>query len=94
VFRVSERRACRVVGQPRSVQRRKPVEDRTEKRLVGEMRLHARRHPRFGYRRVAALLRGNGWAVNDKRVHRLWRREGLKVVSVVPSPSCRQSVFA
>ena len=50
-----------------------------ERRLVGEMRRHARWHPRYGYRRVAALLRGNGWAVNDKRVHRLWRREGLKV---------------
>jgi transposase InsO family protein len=39
----------------------------------------ARRHPRYGYRRVAALLRQEGWRVNTKRVHRLWRREGLKV---------------
>ena len=34
---------------------------------------------RYGYRRVAALLRAAGWPVNDKRVERLWRREGLKV---------------
>jgi transposase InsO family protein len=38
-----------------------------------------RRHPRFGYRRIWALLRREGWRVNRKRVHRLWRREGLKV---------------
>lgn len=38
-----------------------------------------RRHPRYGYRRVWALLRSDGFAVNRKRVHRLWRKEGLKV---------------
>ena len=43
------------------------------------MRALALRHPRYGYRRVAALLRGEGFRVNVKRVHRLWRREGLKV---------------
>jgi len=35
--------------------------------------------PRFGYRRIGAMLRGEGWRVNHKRIHRLWRREGLKV---------------
>jgi transposase InsO family protein len=50
-----------------------------DKELVGRMRERAKKHPRFGYRRVAALLRGGGYAVNDKRVQRLWRREGLKV---------------
>jgi putative transposase len=43
------------------------------------MKAHAAKHSRFGYRRVAALLRADGWDVNNKRVHRLWRREGLKV---------------
>ena len=38
-----------------------------------------RRHPRYGYRRIWALLRAEGWRVNRKRIHRLWRREGLKV---------------
>ena len=38
-----------------------------------------RQYGRYGYRRVAALLRDGGWQVNDKRVERLWRREGLKV---------------
>ncbi len=39
----------------------------------------ARQYGRYGYRRIAALLRDAGWRVNDKRVERLWRREGLKV---------------
>ena len=38
-----------------------------------------REHPRFGYRRIWALLRREGWRVNRKRIYRLWRREGLKV---------------
>ena len=38
-----------------------------------------RQYGRYGYRRIAALLREAGWRVNDKRVERLWRREGLKV---------------
>jgi putative transposase len=79
MFDVSERRACRVTGQQRSTQRyeRRCASDEVE--LVREMRSHAAKHPRFGYRRVAALLRADGWDVNNKRVHRLWRREGLKV---------------
>jgi len=76
---VSERRACRVVGQHRSVPRHDAIEDQAERRLVSEMRHHARRNPRFGYRRVGILLREEGWRVNDKRLHRLWRREDLRV---------------
>ena len=44
----------------------------------------ARQHGRYGYRRIAALLRDAGWQVNDKRVERLWRREGLKVPAQPP----------
>jgi transposase InsO family protein len=43
------------------------------------MRELVRQRPRFGYRRIAALLKREGWRVNPKRVYRLWRREGLKV---------------
>jgi len=39
----------------------------------------ARQYGRYGYRRIAAMLRDAGWQLNDKRVERLWRREGLKV---------------
>ena len=78
-FAVSERRACEVVAQPRSTQRyvRRPASD--EAALVTRMLELVRVHPRFGYRRIAALLRREGFQVNFKRAYRLWRREGLKV---------------
>jgi putative transposase len=50
-----------------------------EERLVEGMRTLAEKHPRYGYRRIWALLRREGWSINRKRVHRLSRREGLKV---------------
>ena len=76
---MSERKACAVVGQPRSTQRYEPAEADDEKALVKRMRELSAAHPRYGYRRVWALLRAEKFAVNRKRVHRLWRREGLKV---------------
>jgi putative transposase len=79
-FGVSERRACRVLGQQRSTQRQPPKKATEEEgRLVARMLELVRKHPRFGYRRVWALLRREGWRVNRKRVHRLWRQQGLKV---------------
>jgi transposase InsO family protein len=78
-FGVSERRACRVLGQPRSTQRQKPKAKEEEGRLVARMLELVRQHPRYGYRRIWALLRREGWRVNRKRVHRLWRQQGLKV---------------
>ncbi|WP_394196059.1 IS3 family transposase [Litoreibacter albidus] len=78
-FKVSERRVCRVLGQHRSTQRRLPNGRADEERLVEDMIELTRQYGRYGYRRVAALLRDAGWQVNDKRVERLWRREGLKV---------------
>ncbi len=45
----------------------------------------ARQYGRYGYRKIAALLRSTaGWVVNDKRVERIWRREGLKVPAKQP----------
>ncbi|MEM9912732.1 MAG: IS3 family transposase [Pseudomonadota bacterium] len=76
---ISERRACRVLRQHRSTQRKVPVGRPDEERLVADMIELARQYGRYGYRRIAALLRDAGWHVNDKRVERLWRREGLKV---------------
>ena len=78
-FPVSERRACRVLNQPRSTQRRKPKRRDDEVALVKRLRELVRERPRFGYRRMAVLLRGEGWQVNTKRIYRLWRQEGLKV---------------
>jgi transposase InsO family protein len=50
-----------------------------ERRLVGRMHELVRRHPRYGYRRIWALLRREGFKVNRKRVWRLWKQEGFKV---------------
>jgi putative transposase len=76
---VSERRACRVLEQSRSVQRYVRREDEEEQRLVARMLELVRAHPRYGYRFITVLLRREGWHVNRKRVYRLWRQEGLKV---------------
>ncbi len=78
-FAASERRACRVLSQPRSSQRRpsKPRED--EPALVKRMLKLVRVRPRFGYRRIAALLREEGFRASATRILRLWRREGLKM---------------
>jgi len=81
---ISERRACRVLKQHRATQRRIPRGREDEERLVGDMIELTRQYGRYGYRRVAALLRKAGWHVNDKRVERLWKREGLKVPSKQP----------
>jgi transposase InsO family protein len=76
---VSQRQACRALDQPRSTQRYCPRIADDEAALVAAMHGLVRRHPRYGYRRIWALLRADGWSVNRKRVHRLWRREGFKV---------------
>jgi transposase InsO family protein len=76
---VSERRACKAVKQPRSTQRYAVKERDGERVLVQRMLGLVRRHPRYGYRRVWALLRSEGFRVNVKRIYRLWRKEGLRV---------------
>lgn len=65
--------------QPRSTQRYEPRRPEEEEVLVARMLQLVRRHPRYGYRRIWALLRREGWQVNRKRIHRLWRKEGLRV---------------
>jgi putative transposase len=68
-----------VIGQPRSSQRYAGRKAHRDRRLAERMVELSRENPRYGYRRVWALLRREGWPVNKKRVHRLWRQEGLKV---------------
>ena len=77
--RPSERRACRALGVPRSTLRHPGVEPQRDQELLPRIREVAREHPGYGYRRVTALLRRDGWAANLKRVHRLWRAAGPKV---------------
>jgi putative transposase len=76
---VSENRACRVLNQPRSTQRYEPRVADDEPLLVKRIIELATEYGRYGYRRVTAMLRREGWRVNHKRVERIWRREGLKV---------------
>jgi len=83
---VSQRRACRALGQPRSTQRYRPRVPDDERSLVAAMERLACRYPRYGYRRIWALLQQDGWRVNRKRVWRLWRRAGLKV----PQKQCKK----
>jgi putative transposase len=81
---VSERRACAVLGQPRTTQRRRPAVRDDEDALTAAIIRLATAYGRYGYRRLTALLRGEGWRVNLKRVYRIWRREGLKVPQKQP----------
>jgi hypothetical protein len=81
---ISERRACRALGQHRSTQRKIPTTPDDEAALTADIVELARQYGRYGYRRVTALLRRAGWTVNKKRVERIWRCEGLKVPAKQP----------
>ncbi len=81
---VSERRACRVLGQPRSSQRRQPTRPDEENLFISRMVQLASQYGKYGYRRITALLQAEGWPVNHKRIERLWRQEGLKVSQKQP----------
>jgi len=81
---LSERRVCRAIGQPRSTQRYKLTLADDEQRLTDRIIELAGKYGRYGYRRITALLRNEGWHVNHKRVERIWRQEGLRVPSRQP----------
>ena len=80
---VSERRACATLGQHRSTQRKVPRGPEDEERLTADI-IELALYGRYGYRKIAEFLRRAGWQINDKRVERLWRREGLKVPAEQP----------
>ena len=76
---VSQRRACLLLEQPRRTQYYQPRQRDDEGKLVQRMLELVRVHPRYGYRRIWAMLRSEGWRVNRKRIWRLWKQQGLKV---------------
>ena len=86
LLRISQRRACQVLGQARSTQRRIPDVGAEEEKLTEDIIALATKYGRYGYRRITAMLNNgdNGWRVNHKRVERIWRREGLKVPKKQP----------
>jgi len=76
---VSERRACKVLNQPRMTQRYKTKQPDRDNAMTEEIKQLAKKHKRYGYRMITAKLRQEGWIVNHKRVQRIWRKEGLQV---------------
>lgn len=78
-LKLPERRVCKAVGQPRSTQRYKATKVETDKPLVAAMQELAGKNPRFGYRRIHAMLEREGFRAGPDRVHRLWRKHGLRV---------------
>ncbi len=72
------------LGQPRSTQRRRHGVADDEAALTAAIIRLARQYGRYGYRRITAMLRAEGWIVNHKRAERIWRREGLKVPKKQP----------
>jgi len=83
-LKVSQRRACKVLGQPRSTQRHIRKMPEHEERLVERIITLACQFGGYGYRRITVMLRNEGWGVNHKRVERIWRQEGLKVPQKQP----------
>ncbi len=75
----SERRACRLIGAARSTQRYQPQPTPDDSVVRERLRTLSRERPRYGYRRLTALLAAEGPRVNHKKVHRLWKQAGLSV---------------
>ena len=71
--------ACRALGLARSGSYRLPKESLESRRLHKEIVELSQKHPRYGYRRIGAVMRREGWRVNDKRVQRVRDEEGLQV---------------
>ena len=81
---VSERRACKVIKQPRATQRYSSKIPEDEEQLIEQIINLATQYGRYGYRRVTAMLEYYGWKINHKRVERIWKIEGLKVPQKQP----------
>ena len=78
-YQVSQRHACRLLGQWRRTQRYAATQRIDEDALTDAIIALASEYGRYGYRRITVELRKAGWQVGKDRVQRIWRREGLKV---------------
>jgi transposase InsO family protein len=77
---ISERRACKVLNLNRIVKRYASKKPDNEGLLRKDIIRLASKYGRYGYRRITALLKAEGWKVNHKRVERIWREEGLRIL--------------
>jgi transposase InsO family protein len=84
VCAVSERRACRAIGQVRSTQRHQASKRAADVASRERVLALATQYGRYGYRQVTSMMRNEGWNVNPKYVYRVWREEGLKVPARQP----------
>jgi putative transposase len=91
VFDVSQRRACRALALDRSGLRHAPRHRHEAVALARRIEELAGEHPRYGYRRIWALLRRAGWSANKKAVHRVWKQAGLKLAGPRAIPRPRRS---
>lgn len=83
-YGISERRACTALGAHRATIRHRPKRSGDEVLLRSDIIRLAGKYGRYGYRRITAMLKAEGWGVNHKRVERIWRQEGLKVPKKQP----------
>jgi len=84
VVKVSQRRACKTLGQIRSTQRHEPLKRKADDAARMRIIALAKEYGRYGYRMIWGFMQGEGWKVNHKFVYRVWREEGLKVLSKQP----------
>jgi len=78
-YQISERRACRAIGQPRRTQRYKVIKLPDEDTVTHRIEALAAQYGRYGTPRITAMLKREGYHINHKRVERVWRQQGLKV---------------
>lgn len=83
-FEVSERRACKLISIDRATKRYTPKINNIDEMITPRVIYYASKYGRYGYKRVTALVRAEGYKVNHKRVYRIWRKEGLKVPKKQP----------
>mgnify|MGYP005680398707 CR=1 FL=1 len=82
--RVSERRACRVIGQSRTTQRYVPETSEEKEKLRERLIALATEYGRYGYRQITRMINNEGWTVGKDAVYTIWREECLQVPQKQP----------
>ncbi len=83
-FELSERRACKLITINRATKRYTPKINNIDEVITPRVIYYASKYGRYGYKRVTALVRAEGYKVNHKRIYKIWRKEGLKVPKKQP----------